>query len=78
MVARPQHPAAARSGPLVPLLDLHAAAALLGVSPETLRKWAARGRVASVKLGARLLFSQTALEEWVAARTRHARKPVPE
>ncbi len=56
----------------MPLLDLHAAADLLSLSPETLRKWAARGRVESVKLGARLLFRREALDALIA---QHCRPP---
>lgn len=54
----------------MPLLSLQNAATRLGVSAETLRKWAASGRVPCVRLGRRLLFDEHELQAWVA---RHSR-----
>ncbi|MBK7760406.1 MAG: helix-turn-helix domain-containing protein [Deltaproteobacteria bacterium] len=59
----------------MPLLSLYQAAEILAVSPETLRRWAAARRVASVKLGRRLLFDEEALRAWVLRQTR-AERPV--
>ena len=57
----------------MPLLSLYQAAEILAVSPETLRRWAAARRVASVKLGRRLLFDEEALRAWVLRQTRAER-----
>ncbi len=47
------------------LLDPPEAAALLGVSVWTLRRWAKAGRVPRVQDGRRMRFGREALEEWV-------------
>lgn len=57
----------------MPLISLHAGATELGISAETLRKWATSGRIASVKLGRRLLFDEDELKAWVARHTRPER-----
>lgn len=49
-----------------PLLDVEQAAALLNVSPLTLRAWAQRGRVPCVRLGRKTLrFDPADLQAWV-------------
>lgn len=54
-------------------LGLEAAAALLSVSPRTLRKWASERRIASIKAGRRIVFRVSALEEFLQANERPAR-----
>ena len=56
------------------LVNLRAAASTLCISTETLRKWAAARRIASIKLGRRLLFSEDALRDWVVRHTRPERR----
>lgn len=44
------------------LIPLNEAAALLGISPYTLRRWQAAGRVESVRLGNRIMFRPEVLQ----------------
>lgn len=50
-------------------ITIEEAAALLGgvVTVKTLYRWAAEGRVPSIKLGGRRCFMRSALLAWVAA-----------
>jgi len=53
------------------LLNVAEAADLLRLSPRTLEAWA-RGphpRIPAVRLGRRLLFDRTALEDWLQSHT---------
>jgi excisionase family DNA binding protein len=55
--------------PAEALLDVHAAAELLGVKPRTLQQWVWQGKVPYVRLGPRMTrFRPEALREWVLAR----------
>ncbi len=56
------------SGPPDRLLDVNAAAVLLGLkSPRTLYKWAYAGRIPSVKIGRLLRFRLSDLERLITA-----------
>lgn len=53
------------------LLDENAAAAVLSLSPKTLRKWRCLGGgPAFVKLGAAVRYERAALDAWVAEQRR--------
>ena len=54
------------------LLSVKDFGALLGVSLWTVRAWAYKGRVASVKLGARMMIPATELDRLIAENTRPA------
>ena len=70
-VRSPQHPSP--SGLADRLLDVHEAAALLGLkSPRTLYKWAYAGRIPSVKIGRLTRFRVSDLERLIAAGERPA------
>jgi len=47
-------------------VGLEQAAALIGVAPRTLRKWATERKLASIKLSNRLLFAIADLEKFLA------------
>jgi excisionase family DNA binding protein len=49
------------------LFDIKEAANLLSLSPWTLRKWVAAGKLRPVRLGRRVLLEQAELERFVAA-----------
>lgn len=51
-------------------VGLEQAAAMIGPAPRTLRKWAAEGRLPSIKLGGRLLFRVADLEKFLAENVR--------
>lgn len=56
------------------LLDDHAAAELLDVSPGTLSVWRSTGRYALpfLKIGRKVRYRRADLEAWIAGRIRHA------
>lgn len=56
----------------VRLLGVNKAEAIYGVSRWTLRRWAYDGKIASIKLGRRLLIPVAELERLVAEGTRPA------
>ncbi len=65
MTATPATPAQA---PAAKLLDVQAAAALLGCSPRTVYRLADAGRMPPpVKLGALVRWNRAAVEDWIAA-----------
>lgn len=47
------------------LLDLDAAATLLGISPHTLRSWTQQGKVPVVRLGSLLQYDRQDLEAFI-------------
>lgn len=47
----------------------------IGIAPETLRAWAKRGKLPSVKLGRRLLFKVTDLEDFLDRHRRGGPEP---
>jgi excisionase family DNA binding protein len=47
------------------LLNLIGASQKLNVSPYTLYKWVSQRRIPFIKLGSRLMFSESALDEWI-------------
>jgi len=53
-------------------LSMREAAAVLGISPFTLKDWAREGRIASLKIGRRVLFTQSDLEEFLTSSRRPA------
>ncbi|MDA2923761.1 helix-turn-helix domain-containing protein [Acidobacteria bacterium AH-259-L09] len=58
-----------------PFRGTNEAAAIIGVKPDTLRKWAGRGQVTSYRISNRLKFLITELVKETAAR--RPRKPNP-
>ena len=60
---------AARSNLLVPevreVLDIRQASDYLGISPDTLYKYASEGFVPAFKLGNRWRFKRSRLDEWM-------------
>ncbi len=48
------------------LLDLKGAAALLGVSPWTLRAFVAKGQIVPVRIGRRVLLEEAEIERFIA------------
>jgi excisionase family DNA binding protein len=82
--------AAARSNLLVPevreVMDIRQASDYLGISPDTLYKYASEGFVPAFKLGNRWRFKRSRLDEWMdrqsdihaadAELDPHAKKPV--
>lgn len=60
-----------------PLLSLRDAAKRLGLSIWTLRAWAERGRIATVKLGSRVLVRDAEIQRVIAEGTRPARSQQP-
>ena len=50
----------------VDVLDVREAAAFVGRTPETVRRWVWSGRVSAVRRGHRLLIARTELEQAVA------------
>jgi excisionase family DNA binding protein len=61
--------AAARSNLLVPevreVMDIRQASSYLGISPDTLYKYASEGFVPAFKLGNRWRFKRSRLDEWM-------------
>ncbi len=49
-------------------LDVHEAAALLGISPKTLYNWVSQRRIPFRKAGRRLLFLEVELVAWTQPR----------
>jgi excisionase family DNA binding protein len=47
------------------LLDVNAVAALLSVSPYTIRAWVRQGKLNPVRLGRRVLFEMSSVEDFV-------------
>ncbi len=82
--------AAARSNLLVPevreVMDIRQASDYLGISPDTLYKYASEGFVPAFKLGNRWRFKRSRLDEWMDRQSDlqataieadpHAKKPV--
>jgi excisionase family DNA binding protein len=56
-----------------PLLDVDQAAALLGLSPFTVRHWARERRLPAVKLGKLWKFRESSLRAFIAERERDAK-----
>jgi excisionase family DNA binding protein len=48
-----------------PLLDSHAAAAVLGVHPLTLQRMVLRGQIAGVQVGKLWRFRASAIDQWI-------------
>lgn len=46
------------------LLSVKESASFLGVHPQTIRRWAAEGRIPHMRVGARLRFRIADLERW--------------
>ena len=70
--------AAARSNLLVPevreVMDIRQASNYLGISPDTLYKYASEGFVPAFKLGNRWRFKRSRLDEWMDRQSElHAR-----
>lgn len=47
------------------LISVNEAASLLGLKASTVREWAKRGRLPSIKISTRRLFRASDLEAWV-------------
>lgn len=52
---------------MTPLLDINAAARVLGISPWTVRAYIAQGKLQPVRLGRRVLLQEQELERFVNA-----------
>jgi excisionase family DNA binding protein len=48
-----------------PLLDSHAAAALLGVHPRTLQRMVLRGEISGLHVGKLWRFRPSAIDQWI-------------
>lgn len=59
----PRPPSANRD----PLLAREAAAAYLGISPETLKKWTTQRRIPIVKMGGAVRYRQSDLDAYIDA-----------
>lgn len=69
MICIPSHPGqAAEVKPLA--IRPKEAAKLLGVSQRTLWAWTNEGIIPSAKVGRNVLYSISALEQWLAANTK--------
>jgi excisionase family DNA binding protein len=74
---------AARSNLLVPeireVMDIRQASDYLGISPDTLYKYAAESFIPAFKLGNRWRFKRSRLDEWMDDQSnRHSAQPEPE
>ena len=69
---------AARSNLLVPevreVMDIRQASDYLGISPDTLYKYASEGFVPAFKLGNRWRFKRSRLDEWMDRQSDTARR----
>lgn len=61
----PMTPSSARSGELREVLDIRQASDYLGISSDTLYRYASEGFVPAFKLGNRWRFRRSRLEEWM-------------
>src|SRR6202034_4931346 len=72
--------AAARSNLLVPevreVMDIRQAADYLGISPDTLYKYASEGFVPPFKLGIRWRFKRSRLNDWMDQQSSGGNMPV--
>lgn len=59
---------------MVQLLNVREASRLLRISSSNLYSLASRNAVPHVRVGARLLFSEPLLEQWVAEQTQGVRR----
>lgn len=62
-----------RAAPTNRLVDANAIAEYLGVSYQTVCRWAGERRIPSVKIGGALRFKMSAIEHWVSENERKAR-----
>jgi excisionase family DNA binding protein len=74
---------AARSNLLVPeireVMDIRQASDYLGISPDTLYKYAAESFIPAFKLGNRWRFKRSRLDEWMDVQSnRQTAQPEPE
>ena len=70
MLTRENHPHLSACCPfsveqVSPLLDSHAAAAVLGVHPRTLQRMVLRGQIAGVQVGKLWRFWACAIDQWI-------------
>jgi excisionase family DNA binding protein len=65
-----QIPPAISAGPERLLLSIKAAASALSISERTLWQLTAEGKIPSVRIGARNLYSLEALRSWIAKQSR--------
>jgi DNA-binding transcriptional MerR regulator len=63
------------TNPLLPLMDLKAAASMCHVSPHTVRKWVKLGRLIPIRICRRLLFHPNELERFINQGHKCLRKP---
>ena len=55
------------------LIGVREAATYLGIQRSTLYTWAERGKITSVKIGARLLFDLQDLDQFIEASKRYSK-----
>ena len=59
------------------VMDIHDAAEYLGISPDTLYKYASEGFIPAFKLGNRWRFKRSLVEHWMEQQSGAGTKPVP-
>lgn len=52
-----------------PVMDIHECAEYLGISPDTLYKYAAEGFIPAFKLGNRWRFYKARIDKWMDAKS---------
>jgi excisionase family DNA binding protein len=58
-------------------MDIHDAAEYLGISPDTLYKYASEGFIPAFKLGNRWRFKRSLVEHWMEQQSGAGAKPAP-
>lgn len=67
----------ARGGELREVMDIRQASEYLGISPDTLYKYASDGFIPAFKLGNRWRFRRSRLEEWMDRQSGILQMPAP-
>ena len=67
----------ARGGELREVMDIRQASEYLGISPDTLYKYASDGFIPAFKLGNRWRFRRSRLEEWMDRQSGIIEMPAP-
>ena len=67
----------ARGGELREVMDIRQASEYLGISPDTLYKYASDGFIPAFKLGNRWRFRRSRLEEWMDRQSGILEMPAP-
>ena len=67
----------AREGEMREVMDIRQASEYLGISPDTLYKYASDGFIPAFKLGNRWRFRRSRLEEWMDRQSGILEMPAP-